>query len=313
MTLATILLGVALIAITVISSLVGRARRQTAVTRFSRRFGLDVPPGMEDTIRASVQARGLGAPIGTALGVTLATVLLLLFPGFPLLATWWTLFGGYLVGATVGATIAIFIAEGRRERGVVRVARPTAVTVGDYVPPFQSLFGILCVVTAVVAFAGDCWLAVSDTSGYLSTVSGILAGVSVVTLVAYLVVAHRVVGRGALAGTSLELAWDDALRSFALVNFNGLVALIALYSLVAYNSLVATATRHMLAEPVYGVWVGVLPIAASFAIFALVALMSSISSRQHFLRRLWPVLAEKVASVKPTPELTVPTDIMGTR
>ena len=86
---------------------------------------------------------------------------------------------------------------------------------------------------------------------------------------AYLVVANRVVERGAIAGTPLELACDDALRSFALVNFNGQVALSALYSLVAYNSLVATATRHMRAEPVNGVYVGVLPIAASFAIFAL--------------------------------------------
>ena len=316
MTLATLLLAGALILISVVTAVIARSQATTAVERFGRRFGLEVAPGMEQTIRATVQARRVGAPIGTVVGVTVATVLLLVFPGLQLLATWWCLFASYLLGSGVGATVAIFIAEGRRERGAVRVARTSAVTVADYVPPLQSGFGWACLGAAVLAFAGDVWLAVVDDAGYLSIVSGVLVVLAVGTLIADRIVARRTVARGALAGTPLELAWDDGLRSYALVNFNGLVALIPLYSLVAYNTLVATATKHMLPEPAYGVYVGLLPIAASVAIIAFVAIMSSINSRQHFLRRLWPSFAAQVAedrAAKAAAESAQPTELMGSR
>jgi len=313
MTLVTLLLAAALAVISIIAAVVARSQAKTAVTRFSRRFGLDVPPGMEGHIRAVVQARRIGATTGTLVAVSIATVFLLLFPGFQLLATWWCLFGSYLLGAGLGATVAIFISEGKRERGVMRVARSTAVTVADYVPPFQSFFGRFCVVVAVLALVGDCWLTVEDSAGYLSIVSGVLVVLSVITLIVYEVVSHRATGRGASAGTPLELAWDDALRSYALVNLSGLVALMALYSLVAYNALVSTSTGPMQPEAAYGIYVGLLPIAASVGIFALVAIMSSMSSRQHFLRRLWPGFANTTGREDVAAQSTTPPDIMGGR
>jgi hypothetical protein len=313
MTLAIVLIAAGLILISMVSAAISQSRQKTTAARFSRRFGLEVPPGIDQALRLGLQARRIGGPIGTVAGVSIAMAFLLIFPGFPLLAAWWCLFGSYLLGAGLGATVATFIAEGRRESGVVRVARTTAVTVGDYVPPYQSVVRWFGVIVAGGAFAADCWLAATDSGGYLSIVSGVLLGLAVLTLLVYEVVVHRVIRRGALAGTPLELAWDDALRSYALVNFNGLVALIALYSVVAYNTLVASATPHMASEPAYGVFVGLLPIAASAAIFILVGLMTSVGSRQHFLRRLWPQLAEEAAAAAPAAAFTTPPEIMGTR
>ena len=295
MVLATVLIGVGLIVISVAASLIAMTQRKTAAARFARRFGLDVPEGFEPTIRAGLEARRTGSPIGVVIMVVIATVLLLLNPGLTLLATWWCLFGAYLLGATLGATTGILLAERRRDASVVRVARTTAVSVNDYVSPFQGVFSFVCVGISLLAFAADIWLSIAVSSHFLSIVSGIIAGLGVITLVVYQVVSHRLVSRGVIAGTRLELAWDDALRSYALTNLNSVVCLISLYSLVAYNTLLVNPAG-ITSNPLFTVFTGLLPIAATFGIIAVVALTSITHSRQHFLRRLWPELAAKVDS-----------------
>ena len=150
MFVATILLALALIVISVVASLIAWSQRKTAAARFGKRFGLDVPEGLEPSIRAGIEARRIGSPIGTAICVVIAAVLLLLNPGLNLLATWWCLFGAYLVGLTLGSTTAILIAEQRRDHGTVRVARPKAVSVNDYVSPFQSGFARMAEVVSKV-------------------------------------------------------------------------------------------------------------------------------------------------------------------
>jgi pimeloyl-ACP methyl ester carboxylesterase len=295
MFLYTILIAVGLVLIMGITWLVGRAQQKNATARFSRKFGLDVPAGMEMSIRASVMARHYGALIGTAITETVAVVLLLSLTHFQLLASWWCLFAAYLVGAGVGSAIAILLAERTRERGLVRVARTSAVSVVDYVSPFQSAFARFCVIIAVVGFAGDWWLAVSESPEYLSIVSGILVGLAIVLLVSYEVVARRYVSKGALAGSTLELAWDDALRAYALSNLNLMVALVPLYSFIGYDTLlVANPSAHVLSLPMFTVYTGLFPIAATVGILALVAVMTRNRSRQYFLRRLWPSLAVRV-------------------
>jgi hypothetical protein len=163
-----------------------------------------------------------------------------------------------------------------------------------------------CVVVAIGLFVGDCWLAAADSPEYLSIVSGVLVGASIVALVVYQVIARRAVSRGALVGTSLELAWDDALRSYALVNLSAMVAVIALYSLVAYDTVAIIATPHVASQTIFGVYVGLLPIAAGVGILVLIAVTTSIHSRQHFLRKLWPSLAPPVEK-----NSTIPTELMG--
>jgi hypothetical protein len=307
MTLPIVLIALGLIAISFIGDVVSAHWGKSAATRFSRRFGLEVPPGMEGAIRASVRARRIGAPIGTTVAVTIAAVFLLVLPGFQLLAIWWCLFGSYLLGAGVGSTIGILVTERRRERGVVRVARTTTVKISDYVSPLQTAFMWFCVAAAIVLFAVDCWLATTDSPEYLSIVSGVLVGLSVVALVVYQVFARRAVSRGALAGTPLELAWDDALRSYALVNLSSMVALIALYSLVAYDTVAIIATPKVADQTIFGVYVGLLPISATVAILTLIAITTSIHTRQHFLRRLWPQFAPAVDESRSG----LPTELMG--
>jgi hypothetical protein len=293
MVVATLLIAAALIVISVTASLIAISQRKTAAQRFSRRFGLDVPDGFEPTIRAGLEARRIGAPIGVVIGVVIATTLLLANPGLTLLATWWCLFGAYLLGATLGGTTAILLAERRRDASVVRVARTSALTVGDYVPPFQTVFSYICIGLAIVAFAGDVWLSIAVSPYFLSIVSGVVAAIGVVALICYLVISHRLVSRGAIAGTPLELAWDDALRSYALTNLSTVVCLIPLYSLVAYDALLVNPAG-IDANPLFSVFTGLLPIAATFGIVAAVVVTTLTRSRQHFLRRLWPELAPKV-------------------
>lgn len=293
MVLATILLAAALILISIIASLIAMSQRKTAAARFGKRFGLEVPDGLEPTIRAGLEARRIGSPIGTVITVTIAAVLLLLNPGLNLLAVWWCLFCAYLVGVTLGSTIAILIAEQRRDRGVVRIARPNAVTVKDYVSPFQSAFARFAVIVAVLAFGWDCWLAASVSPHYLSVVSGIIAALGLATLVAYEIIARRLVAKGALAGTPLELAWDDGLRSYALTNLNGTTALVPLYSLIAYDTLLLNTTG-LVSNPFFAVFTGLFPIVATVGIFTVVVVMTRFHTRQYFLRRLWPALAAKV-------------------
>jgi hypothetical protein len=298
MALYTILMAVGLVLIMVIAWLIGKSQQPTAVTRFSKRFGLDVPEGMEPAIRASVMARHTGALIGTIITEVVAVIVLIVFPGFQILSIWWCLFASYLVGAGVGSAIAILVAERRRELGVVRVARSSAVDVSDYVPPLQSWFARFCVALAIIAFAGDLWLTIADSAAYLSLVSGVLTAVGIVMLVAYEVTSRRFVAKGALAGSTLELAWDDALRAYALSNMNVMVALVPLYSLIGYDTLWVNGPishiQKLTSQPALGVYGGLLPIGATVLVLCLVAITTRIRSRQYFLRRLWPSLATRV-------------------
>lgn len=298
MVLYTILMAVGLVLIMAIAWLIGQSQQKTAVARFSKRFGLDVPEGMEPAIRASVMARHTGALIGTIITEVVAVAVLIVFPGFQLLSIWWCLFAAYLVGAGVGSATAILIAERRRELGVVRVARSSAVDVSDYVPPLQSWFARICVVLAIFAFGGDIWLTIADSPGYLSLVSGVLTAVGIAMLVAYEVISRSYVSKGAIAGTTLELAWDDALRAYALSNMNVMVALIPLYSLIGYDTLWVNGPfshiENLTGQAAFGVYGGLLPIGATVLILCLVAIITRIRSRQYFLRRLWPALATKV-------------------
>jgi hypothetical protein len=296
MVLYTILIGIGLVLIMAVAWLIGRSQQKTAVVRFSRRFGLDGPDGMEPAIRAGVMARHTGALVGTIITEAIAVVVLLLFPGFQLLSIWWALFAAYLIGAGVGSAMAILLAERKREQGVIRVARTSAVVVNDYVSPFQSVFARFSVVVAVLAFAGDVWLTVSNSAGFLSIVSGVLVALAIIMLVVYEIVSQRLVSKGALAGTTLELAWDDALRAYAASNLCVMVALVGLYSLIGYDTLLVqdNPNSHVYGEPLFAVYTGFLPIAATMAILIFIVLSTRIRSRQYFLRRLWPALATKV-------------------
>ncbi|HEY5229569.1 MAG TPA: hypothetical protein VIJ11_01600 [Galbitalea sp.] len=298
MILYTILIAIGLILIMAIAWLVGRSQQKNAVQRFSRKFGLEVPEGMEPVIRAGVMARHTGALVGTIITEVIAVVVLLVFPGFQLLSIWWTLFASYLVGAGVGSAVAILFAERKREQGVIRVARMSTVTIDDYVPPLQSWFSRICVVLGILAFAGDIWLTVGSSAAYLSPVSGVLVGLAIVMLVVYEIVSRRSVSKGALAGSTLELAWDDGLRSYALSNLNIMVALIPLYSLIGYDTLWVNGPyshiKNLVSQPALGVYGGLLPIGASVLVLCMVAIVTRIRARQYFLRRLWPSLATKV-------------------
>jgi hypothetical protein len=296
-TFFTILLALGLILIMLITLVVGRAQQKNAIARFSRKFGLDVPDGMEPAIRTGVMARHIGAVLGTTIAEVIAVVLLLVFPGFQILAIWWCLFAAYLAGAGIGSATAILLSERRREQGVVRVARPSAVTVADYVPPLQTWFSRVCVLLGILAFAGDLWLTFGTSRAYLSLVSGLLVGLAIVMLVAYEIVSRRFVSKGVLAGSPLELAWDDGLRSYALSNMNMMVTLIALYSLIGYDTILVNGpyshVESIASAPLFGIYVGLFPIGATVLILCLVAIITRIRSRQHFLRRLWPALATR--------------------
>jgi hypothetical protein len=296
MILYTILIAIGLILIMAIAWLVGRSQQKNAVQRFSRKFGLELPEGMEPVIRVGVMARHTGALVGTIITEVVAVIVLLVFPGFQLLATWWALFAAYLVGAGIGSALAILLAERKREQGVVRVARSSAVVVKDYVSPYQSVLARFSVLVAILAFAGDVWLTISNSRDFLSIVSGVLVGLSLLTLVVYEFVSRRLVSKGALAGTTLELAWDDALRAYAVSNLCMMVALIALYSLIGYDTLLVqdNPNSHAYGEPLFSVYTGLFPIAATVAILTLVTLSTRVRSRQHFLRRLWPAFATHV-------------------
>jgi hypothetical protein len=117
-------------------------------------------------------------------------------------------------------------------------------------------------------------------------------------LVAYEVISHRLVTKGALAGSTLELAWDDALRSYALSNLNMMVALVPLYSLIGYDTVWVNGPlshiERIISQPAFNVYGGLLPIGGAVLVLCLVALITRVRYRQYFLRRLWPSLATKV-------------------
>ncbi|EYR62382.1 hypothetical protein N866_09010 [Actinotalea ferrariae CF5-4] len=269
-------------------------RALAAAHALARTVDLALAGPTESAVVARCRARDRAAAIGMAVGVVVAAAALLATRPdqivLPVIVT--ALAGG--IGAAAGQGFVAW-----KESGVtvppeeVRIARTSTPDVADYVAPLER--GSAAVAAAAPAGAllalGASTRLGGDLPGMPWAPAVVLACLPVVLLVLAQVAGRRLVARPQPARTTLELAWDDALRARALRDLVGVVvAGGAGLAFVAIWLASGRADGGWPANVAVGVTSGLtIALSTALAVGALAGLV--VRPERHVRRALWPASA----------------------
>ncbi|GAA1625176.1 hypothetical protein [Georgenia ruanii] len=292
--LAVVILGAA--AAPGLTALAGRGRRRLA-HRVARKVDLALdPPVGAVVVRRLAHRELVASATGTAAGLaTLLAVAPLGTAGEPgqydLMWVLVAVLGGRALGA---AAAAVYGTLGRAPRAAVRIARASTPAHRDYVPPMERVGAW---VAAGVAATLSLALVVLDATGAVDLgdpppLAFVLAAVAPAAVAALdEALARRVLARPQRAETTLELAWDDALRARALRDMVtvpltiGVVAPLVLLGVVG-----AGLEGGWPANPAVGLVAGLVA-AVLFGVLVVVLVAATVSAAQrperYFRQRLW--------------------------
>jgi hypothetical protein len=261
--------------------------------RLSRDVGLPLEATIEPAIRRNARRRRLGSGIGI---LALTAVAIGLLAG-PLAAVegngeTWFVVGALLVGVTSGAAVAVVTDRVPTPPDGIRVARARSVGVGDYVPGSERIGARVIVAAAVLSTAAVAIVpTVASTPDtlplWLAAMLG--TGLSVVALIMAEVVGIRIVRRAQPAGSTNELAWDDALRAITLRDLVLAPIVAGLYGVVLALAAILSSTQ--LPEQLRNGLLALLVIASVLVAIAIGVVSAVRQPRRYYLRRLWPELA----------------------
>jgi hypothetical protein len=272
--------------------------RRRALERFARRVDLPLPDGSRDELAGRLTGRNLSAELGACAGLVAAGLAAWVFElpgslpasgdlGQPLWAL--VVAGAALAGGALGAgTYGARLATRRREAGGPRIARPTAPMLADYVPPLERHGAratalaptVLLVVGSLLAWVSG----VVPVDAIVSPVAVAAAVVALAALGAGELAGRRLLDQPQVAGTTLELAWSDAIRARILRDVT--TAPLAIGTYASFGVLLAatgTIDDPVVANAVAGV------LGLTVVGLGVTAVVSAASHPQrHFRRRLWP-------------------------
>lgn len=276
---------------------VPRSSAASPVRSFARSVNLAVTADAERSVLRRVQARSLSFAGGLVLaaivlmGLGLASV----EPGMTTgIVTVLVLYG------SVALCVAVSAGAGRPwvPDGTPRMARVGAARIQDYVPGFELvgarvLSGIavlLCAASAVAAGANGLGAVAAWWAGYTVIVIAIAA--------AWELNARRVLRRSVPAGSTQQLAWNDALRASVLRDTITLPLTAGFFGAFA-------APLHVLTELPVPSWIasgvgGVMFLLAIGAALVVIPIAVLAKPGQHYQRRLWPELATPAAAATPS-------------
>ena len=276
--------------------------RSRAVARLSQSVGLAVPDEHRDALAARAARRSRASVLGAFFGTALVVLGFLsgVIPsseanGDPV--DIWVLLGGYFVGLAVGAMINALTFHNPVPHGS-RIARSGAVDLGDYLAPVDLVgarvsvaIGVIVLGVAVALFAMG-----AVPLNPLLSVSALVIGLAVISLIIFEVGARRIINRAQPVGSQTELAWDDALRSSNIREVATAPICLGLWGALA---VLISLINQPIPQNLGGNLLFVALLLGFFALItlAVVAAAISLSSRpqQHYLLRLWPEVATGLA------------------
>lgn len=279
---------------------VGRrpAGRRAARQRFARQVGLPLP---DDCHRLDelLAARNRSIGVGAVAGVLFVAIWTMISGLVSVDESWWpfVIIGAALSGAavSVGLSATRQVARPLADDGQL-LARPTAPTLDDYLAPVELQGGrIAAVAPAVVVLVA----VVAGLASPVVAVGGVLSPgvVTVVVLSLAALTTSEVIGRivieqSQLAGSPLELAWNDALRARLLRDLVTMPITVGSY---ATFGILVTGSRVLESESLrIAMLVAVGVAAIIFLVLGLVSL--AVRPQRHFRRQLWPHLLEHKAA-----------------
>lgn len=289
--LAAAVLGLAVLYLATAPTLIRRIPARTrAVDRLVRRVRVPLPGALRPAVTRQLAAYHLGADVGGALGVIVATLWSLTWGRALTDPAWWILvvFSSMLLGVALGAGVAAVRDAGRPRDGThKRVARPSAPTLGDYVAPLERqgawVVGALPLLLAGVSF-------VVGTAGNGSSTSPSVLWIVVLVSLGALAGgewgARRVLAAGQPAGSDLELLWSDALRAHTLRAVFTVPIAVGTYASIWV--LGTMGLDRIDPRSGGGITLGVVFILGAIAAVGAALWSLSGAPHRHFKTRLWP-------------------------
>lgn len=282
--------------------------RRKAVDRLAKRIDLAVPtsPIEDERIGLRLAVRERYIAVGGGVGLIVAILAALFLPGFN--QNNFSLLGIFIISLTgigVGAGLSALRTTRELPNDVPRIARLSSPTMSDYVIGLEYRGAIVtviagAVVTAVVVPLGFAFAELTWDRAILPIVVAILA---VGALIGTLAISRSILDRGQRAGSVLDLAWDDAIRSTALRDL--ITVPLALGFAAALVPLVTVVSGARIVQPTTSVD-NILSLVAlgGIALFVFVGMIVAIvvlasSPQRHYRRRLWPTPAGNTATTAP--------------
>ena len=251
--------------------------------------GLPLTSELEPTVEATLRREVWVGFLSMAVALALASTGMILGGVHSTQQVFFIDFTAVLLAIGISSAIATSVHEDARQRREVRFARLTSVDIDDYRGWAQRWAPRVLVVVALAVFAFRVIVVpggVAATPAFLF----VYAGAIIVSLAIYEITSHTLLRRGQPAGSALELAWDDALRSRAL----NLIAIAPVYLACYFN--IASIAFYPTSRSAGAVLAVQLSAVAEmlFAVGLLVWVIgtSSRKPQQRFLRRLWPEFAK---------------------
>lgn len=274
----------------------GGAARTRAAHQLARKVDLALDPPMEAAVAARLGRRLQVGALAGAVGVWV-TLAVLAPVGATSPAGYGPLFvvAGYFVGHAAGFWLVAWYETHRPVPPGPRLARASSPTHDDYVARYErwgawgaAVFATLLALAVLVADrTGALDLGVVPWGLVVAT-----ATLPWVAIVADEVVARRLLDRRQVAGSQLELAWDDALRAQTLRDMVLVPIVAGVYLPIALlGRLGEAAEGGWPANPVVGLTSG-LVLAIFVAGFVLAMISVARGPERHFRTRLWGEAAE---------------------
>ncbi len=282
---------------------VPRSSAASAVRSFARSVNLAVTAEVEPTVLRRVRARSLSFAGGLALAAVALMALGLagVEPG-----SMTAIVVVLVIYGSVALCVAVTAGAGRPHvpEGAPRVAHVGESRIRDYVPAFELVGArvltgaavLLCAASAIAAGVNGSGAVAAWWTGYAVIVVAIAA--------AWEINARRVLRRSVPAGSTQQLAWNDALRASVLRDTITLPLTAGVFGAVA-------GPFHVLTELPLPGWIaagagGVVFLLAIGAVLVVIPIAVLAKPGQHYQRRLWPDLA--AAPAVPTAPATASVD-----
>ncbi len=192
------------------------------VARSSAAAGLGLPHSLEPVVRAAQVRRVRGLSGGGFLGVLVSVVFVYLIGADRSGPATLFLLGGFAIGGALGSAIAAVSGEVHRTADGERVAHGRRACLADYVPLWERVgariavllsLTIVGVQVALPAFGGLPLTVFPESF----SVAVVVSGLAIAALAVFEIGGPLIVARPQTTGSELELAWDDALRSAAIL------------------------------------------------------------------------------------------------
>jgi uncharacterized membrane protein (DUF485 family) len=288
-TLWILCVGVGYLALYAVLLFVARPRSAAGrLDKVAGSVGLPVSAEIEPTVRSTENLQIRVAFISIVIGLIAATLGMFVGHTGSVVQMFWIDFTISIAAASLGSAIATLVHEDSRQRVQVRLARLRAVSIVDYRAPLEQWLPRIAVAVAVVGFIVRIAVDPGGASG-VPPFLYVYAVLMVATLVICEIAGRVLVRRGQPAGSAIELAWDDALRSRALS-----AIAVSPFFLGAYFGFVTLAfypPTHSAGSAPGSIVEISLDLAAAILLLAWGVIAMATKPQQRYLRRLWPELA----------------------